>query len=95
MVPGIAGATLGDKTCPHVDDFLATMITNCNSRARGWVYDNDIVLNTLESWDKYSSNGFDLLRQLLCMQDKPGFVGLFVPTWFIRLTASNSMTIAL
>ncbi|ETS83463.1 hypothetical protein PFICI_05339 [Pestalotiopsis fici W106-1] len=73
VVPGIAGATLGDKTCPHVDDFLATMITNCNSRARGWVYDNDIVLNTLESWDKYSSNGFDLLRQLLCMQDKPGF----------------------
>ncbi|KAI1843506.1 hypothetical protein JX266_010332 [Neoarthrinium moseri] len=73
VVPGVAGVSLSDKTCPHFGRWLATLITKCRSRAQSWVYDNDIQLDKLESWDKYSSNGCDLLQQLLAMQRKPEF----------------------
>ena len=74
MVPGVAGADLNDKTCPHFDSWLARLVSSCNNCAQSWVYDHDIRLEHLKSWDRYSSTGEDLLVQLLSMQRKAELV---------------------
>jgi hypothetical protein len=70
VVTSFAGRSLGDRTCAHFDEWLSRQVVKCTNRARSWVYDHDIQVEKLESWDKYCTTGDALLEQLLQMQTK-------------------------
>ncbi|RYP05302.1 hypothetical protein DL764_003900 [Monosporascus ibericus] len=72
VVSGFAGGNLSDRTCPHFDEWLGRIVVKCATSARSWVYNHGILLEDLESWDKYCTTGHALLEQLLLMQDKLG-----------------------
>lgn len=74
VVPGIAGANLNERTCPHFSEWLDRLVADCKSRAQSWVYKHHLEIDKLESWDLYSSTGDDLLAQLISMQRDQHFV---------------------
>jgi len=67
VVPGFGGNSLADRTCPHFDEWLGRIVVKCATRARSLVYDHDLRLDALESWEKYCTSGNVLLEQLLLM----------------------------
>ncbi|KAM7194066.1 hypothetical protein V8F20_008162 [Naviculisporaceae sp. PSN 640] len=70
VVPSFAGSNLTERTCPHFDQWLASVSVKCPSPARSWIYDHGIQLDCLESWDRYCTTGDELLEQLLVLQQK-------------------------